>query len=69
MDSYSDATHKALTTPSSACAGQLVVIRQEFEAVFNRCPEEAMGRQKIIEERRNGHVYVQIITSFKLTAT
>jgi len=46
---------------------RLLAIKREFEDVFSRCPEDAMGRQKIIEERRNGHVYVQIITSFKLT--
>ena len=51
------------------CEEQLALIKREFEGAFNHCPEEALGRQKIIEERRNGHIYVQVITSFKLAVT
>jgi hypothetical protein len=45
---------------------QLKQLTEKFQKLLNDCPQEANGRQKIIEERKNGHLFLTILTSFKI---
>jgi hypothetical protein len=47
-------------------AEQLALIQRSFETALHNCPAEAAGRQRFMVERRAGHLYVQIMTSFRI---
>jgi len=48
-------------------ADKLLLIRKNFEAALNSCPLESAPRQRVLCERRNGFVFLQIVSTFKLT--
>jgi hypothetical protein len=47
-------------------AVEIRLLTEKFQKLLDDCPEQANGRQKIIEERKNGHVFLTILTSFKI---
>jgi hypothetical protein len=41
-------------------------LTEKFQRLLDDCPEEANARQKIIEEKKNGHRFVTVVTTFKI---
>jgi hypothetical protein len=52
-------------TPN-ATENQLKAVAQQFEELLKNCPPELSGRQKIIQERKNGHLFLTVMTSFRI---
>lgn len=47
--------------------GQLLAAIRQFEKLANDCPASVNARQRVMTRRGNGFVFVQIVTSFKVT--